>query len=139
MIRLVLAAATACAVVWAAGGNFGSLVPDPARSRDVLDRSARALKEVASLVAEPPHLTEPAPQQVAERNEFGPEALPSVAPSTAFVPAPSTAFVPAPSTAHADAADGAPAEWREPLDAAQAEAVRSRLDRVMSLASGATH
>ncbi len=110
MIRLLLAVATACAVVWAAGGNLGSLIPDAAVAREAIERSARTLKapELATEIAESP--------------EFGPEAPDE----------------PAPAPPRAGHTPGQLPDWSQPLDAERAAAVRLRLDRVMTLAGGDT-
>ena len=117
MIRLLLAVATACAVVWAAGGNLGSLISDAAVARDVIERSARTLKEE---VLHSPELG----TEIAESPEFGPEAPDEPAP--------------APPPPRAEQTPGQLPDWSQPLDAERAASVRLRLDRVMTLAGGDT-
>ena len=121
MIRLLLAVATAVAVVWAAGGNLGSLIPDAEVAREVIERSARTLKEE---VLDSPELA----TEIAERPEFGPEAPDEPAPA----PAPPRAGQPPGHT------PGQLPDWSQPLDAERAASVRLRLDRVMTLAGGDT-
>lgn len=132
MIRLLLAAATACAVVWLAGAKLGALSPsDDARA--ALERTARvAREEAAELLAPEPAERQALPQAetIPEPAEFAPEpALPT---DSALEQVPGV-------VAGGQAEPGVLAGelgWNAPLDAQQAEAVRSRLDRVMSLASG---
>ncbi len=137
MIRLLLAVATAGAVVWALGGELRSLVPSQ-DARDAIGRTARAVRKEAvellaareaealhpEVVAPPPDATKglAVAEQVVEPADFAPEA----------------AMAPEPEKSIEASRDPivAPRRWDAPLDAAQAEAVRGRLDRVMSLAAG---
>ena len=130
MIRLLFAVATACAVVWAAGGELRSLVPSQ-DARDAIGRTARVGREgaVELLAAREPDAPQPeivAPLPDATR---GLAAAEEVVEPTDF--APEVALAPEPENGIAVSRG-----WDAPLDAAQAEAVRGRLDRVMSLAAG---
>ena len=129
MIRLALAVAAACAVVWAAGADLGALAPsDDAKA--AIERTARLARdkladEVAQLLvpaneSTPPGAMRPlaANEELGEATHFAPE--PELAAEAKSSPKPNPK----------------PNRWNAPLDADQAEAVRCRLNRVMSLAAG---
>jgi hypothetical protein len=130
VIRLLLAVAAACAVVWVAGGELRSWVPSQ-DARDAISRTARVVREEAEELLAARQADAPQPEVVAplpeatrgfaaadeglEPAEFAPEVAMAAEPERPIV---------------------ASRRWDAPLDAAQAEAVRGRLDRVMSLAAG---
>jgi len=133
VIRLALAVAAACAVVWAAGADLGALAPsDDAKAaiERTAQRTARLARdkladEVAQLLvpaneSTPPGAMRPlaANEELGEATHFAPE--PELAAEAKSSPKPNPK----------------PNRWNAPLDADQAEAVRCRLDRVMSLAAG---
>ncbi len=130
MIRLLLAVATACAVVWAAGGELSSMMPSQ-DARDAIGRTARVVREGAVELLAARERDAPQPEVVAPRPDAtrGLAAAEEVGEPAEF--APEAALVP-----EAENPIVASRGWDAPLDAAQAEAVRGRLDRVMSLAAG---
>ncbi len=132
MIRLLLAVATACAVVWAVGGELR--LP----SQDAVERTARVLREEAVELLAAREAEAPQPQLV----EAAPEATRGLAPAEKvrepvdFAPEAPVAAQPDPASPVSEDSIAASRGWDAPLDAVQAEAVRGRLDRVMSLAAG---
>lgn len=130
MIRLLLAVAAACAVVWVAGGELRSLVPSQ-DARDAIGRTARVVREEAEELlaarqadAQQPEVVAPLPEPTRGFAVAGEGLEPAeLAPEVAMAAEPERPIA-------------ASRGWDAPLDAAQAEAVRGRLDRVMSLAAG---
>ncbi len=154
MIRLAIAIASACAVVWYAGGNLPDWAPSE-DARAAVERTARvAREEAARLLAAPSSPSGPATLEALPELEPGPRPepaaapmQPAAAPAAALEPLAEADRIPELTDFGSEVADAADAPetppsaaergWDEPLDSAQAEAVRCRLDRVMELASGA--
>lgn len=147
MIRLAIAIASACAVVWYAGGHLGDWEPAP-ETRAAIEQTAQVAREQAA------KLLAPEEGDTGEEGEVpaAEPATPITTPTSTPTPAPAPELEPLePGAVVEAAADFAPESvlpeppgvdlaergWDAPLDAAQAEAVRFRLDRVMQLAAGA--
>jgi hypothetical protein len=130
VIRLLLAVATACAVVWAAGGELSSMMPSQ-DARDAIGRTARVVREGAVELLAARERDAPQPEVVAPLHDAVRGLAPAEEVGEPAEFAPEAALVP-----EAENPIVASRGWDAPLDAAQAEAVRGRLDRVMSLAAG---